>query len=271
VEFADVPGIPSGQEHASRRNELLKDVKNVDALVEVFDAFTLKPSPGELTSRIESFELDLALVDLEIVEHRLERMKREKLTPPLEHERELLTSAQACLSAGKPLRSLGLVDEDRKALNSYAFITLKPVMHVMNITMTDDAAAKRLETDLSTTAGQVDATVMVLDAKLEREISELPPNEQTEFLQEFGLSGSAIDTFISRAYELLRLQTFYTAGEDECKAWVIEAGTQAREAAGKIHTDIARGFIAAEVISLNDFRKADNSFKIAKEKGRSSG
>lgn len=267
VEFADVPGIPSGQENASRRNELLKDVKNVDALVEVVDAFSETPTPAELSSRIESFELDLALIDLEIAEHRLERMKREKMTPPLEHERELLTSAQACLSAGKALRSLGLTDEDKKALNSYAFITLKPVMYVMNVTMTDEAAAQRLESDLSAAAGQVDATVMVLDAKLEREISELPSAEQTEFLQEFGLSGSAIDTFIGRAYELLRLETFYTAGEDECKAWVIEAGTQARGAAGKIHTDIARGFIAAEVISLDDFRKADNSFKVAKEKG----
>lgn len=267
VEFADVPGMPSGQEHAARRNELLKDIKNVDALVEVFDAFTETPSSPELNSRRESFDLDLALVDLEIVEHRLERMKREKMSPLLEHERDLLVSAQTCLSSGKALRSLGLPEEDKKALSSYAFITLKPVMYVANITMTDEAAALQLESDLQKAAGHADATVMVLDAKLEREISELEPAEQTEFLHEFGLSGSAIDSFINRAYELLKLETFYTAGEDECKAWVIEAGTQARGAAGKIHTDIARGFIAAEVISLDDFRKADNSFKIAKEKG----
>jgi hypothetical protein len=140
-------------------------------------------------------------------------------------------------------------------------------MYVINITMTDEAAARDLEAALTAAAGQIDATVMVLDAKLEREIAELPATEQLEFLQEFGLSGSVIDTFIGRAYELLRLETFYTAGEDECKAWVIEAGTPARGAAGKIHTDIARGFIAAEVISLDDFRKAGNSFKVAKEKG----
>jgi hypothetical protein len=267
VEFADVPGIPSGQENAARRNELLKDVKNVDALVEVFDAFSEPPSVAGLVSQIESFELDLALVDLDIVEHRLERMKKEKMTPLLEREHELLVSAQSCLSAGKALRSLGLSDTDKKLLNSYAFITLKPVMYAVNITMTDEAAAQHLESELGAAAGQVEATVMVLDAKLEREISELPSAEQIEFLQEFGLSKSAIDTFIGRAYELLRLETFYTAGEDECKAWVIEAGTQARGAAGKIHSDIARGFIAAEVISLDDFRKADNSFKVAKEKG----
>jgi GTP-binding protein YchF len=267
VEFADVPGIPSGQENASRRNELLKDVKNVEALVEVFDAFTQRPSASALRGQIESFELDLALVDLEIVEHRLERMNKEKMTPPLEKERDLLTSAQACLSAGKALRSIGMSDEEKRLLASYAFITLKPVMYAVNITMTDEASANSLETELTSAANQVDATVMVLDAKLEREITELPTAEQREFLQEFGLSGSAIDTFINRAYELLKLQTFYTAGEDECKAWVIDAGTNARGAAGKIHTDIARGFIAAEVISLDDFRKADNSFKVAKEKG----
>jgi GTP-binding protein YchF len=259
VEFADVPGIPSGQENASRRNELLKDVKNVEALVEVFDAFTQRPSASALRGQIESFELDLALVDLEIVEHRLERMNKEKMTPPLEKERDLLTSAQACLSAGKALRSIGMSDEEKRLLASYAFITLKPVMYAVNITMTDEASANSLETELTSAAN--------LDAKLEREITELPTAEQREFLQEFGLSGSAIDTFINRAYELLKLQTFYTAGEDECKAWVIDAGTNARGAAGKIHTDIARGFIAAEVISLDDFRKADNSFKVAKEKG----
>jgi GTP-binding protein YchF len=267
VEFADVPGIPSGQENASRRNELLKDVKNVDALVEVFDAFTERPSASALKDEIESFELDLALVDLEIVEHRLERMNKEKMTPVLEKERELLTSAQACLSGGKALRTLGMSDDDKRLLTSYAFITLKPVMYAVNITMTDEASAMSLESDLTAAANQVDATVMVLDAKLEREIAELPASEQREFLQEFGLSGSAIDTFVNRAYRLLKLQTFYTAGDDECKAWVIDAGTNARGAAGKIHTDIARGFIAAEVISLDDFRKADSSFKVAKEKG----
>ncbi|MCX6097566.1 MAG: DUF933 domain-containing protein [Caldiserica bacterium] len=267
VEFADVPGIPSGQENASRRNELLKDAKNVDALVEVFDAFTQAPSAVGLKDEIESLELDLALVDLEIVEHRLERMKKEKMTPPLERERDLLSSSHSCLSGGKALRSLGLTDEDKGLLTSYAFITLKPVMYAINITMTDETTAGNLEAALNASVDQVDATVMVLDGKLEREIAELPDIEQLEFLQEFGLSGSAIDTFIGRAYRLLKLETFYTAGEDECKAWVIEAGTRARGAAGKIHTDIARGFIAAEVISLDDFRKADNSFKVAKEKG----
>lgn len=267
VEFADVPGIPAGQDNASRRNELLKDVKNVDALVEVFDAFTQMSSATCLRERIGNFELDLALVDLEIVEHRLERMQKEKTTPLLERERVLLSSAQTCLLGGKGLRSLDLPDEDKSLLTSYAFITLKPVMYVINIAMTDETAAMDLEAALAAGADQTDATVMVLDAKLEREIAELPVAEQLEFLQEFGLSGSVIDTFIGRAYRLLKLETFYTAGEDECKAWVIEAGTNARGAAGKIHSDIARGFIAAEVISLDDFRKADNSFKIAKEKG----
>ncbi|MCX6084228.1 MAG: 50S ribosome-binding GTPase, partial [Caldiserica bacterium] len=169
VEFADVPGIPSGQENASRRNELLKDVKNVEALVEVFDAFTQVPSATSLRDQIDSFELDLALVDLEIVEHRLERMKKEKMTPPLERERDLLSRAQSCLSAGKGLRSLALTDEDKRLLTSYAFITLKPVMYVINVTMTDESAASNLEAALTAAADQVDATVMVLDAKLERE------------------------------------------------------------------------------------------------------
>lgn len=267
VEFADVPGIPSGAENSSRRNELLKDVRNVEALVEVFDGFTQTPTAPALKEQIENFELDLALIDLEVVEHRLERMKKEKMTPQLEQEHDLLMRAHECLSAGKGLRGLGLSDDEKKSLSSYAFITLKPVMYVINITMADEAAAKALETELNGAANQADATVMVLDAKLEREIAELPAQEQAEFLKEFGLSGSVIDTFVARAYRLLRLQTFYTAGDDECKAWVINVGTKAREAAGKIHTDIARGFIAAEVISLDDFRSSDNSFKTAKEKG----
>jgi len=199
VEFADVPGIPSGQENASRRNELLKDVKNVEALVEVFDAFTQVPSATNLRDQIENFELDLALVDLEIVEHRLERMKKEKMTPVLERERDLLSSAQSCLSGGKGLRSLGLSDEDKSLLTSYAFITLKPVMHVINITMTDETAARNLEAALTAADDQVDATAMVLDAKLEREIAELPAAEQLEFLQEFGLSGSVHRQSISAA------------------------------------------------------------------------
>ena len=267
VEFADVPGIPSGQENASRRNELLRDIKNVEALVEMYDAFTRPASPQELREQINSFELDLALVDLEIIERRLERMKKEKMTSLLEKERDLLTDGQACLSAGRALRTLNMSTEDKRILTSYAFLTLKPVMYVVNTTMSDEAAAKRIEAELTSALNKTDATVMILDAKLEHEISELPAAEQDDFLKEFGLAGSAIDSFIARAYDLLRLETFYTAGEDECKAWVIEAGTNARNAAGKIHTDIARGFIAAEVISLDDFRKAENSFKIAKERG----
>ncbi len=266
VEFADVPGIPSGPENAARRNELLKDVRNVDALVEVFDAFTEPPSAEDITSHIESFELDLALIDLEIVERRLERLAKEKINSQLEHEKDLLSRAQVCLSAGKALRTLGLDAVDKRALASYAFLTIKPVMYTANIVMTDEAAALQLEHALSARAAS-DTSVMVLDAKLEREIALLPVDEQAAFLQEFGLSGSAMDTFIVRAYQLLRLQTFYTAGEDECKAWVIERGTRARDAAGKIHTDIARGFIAAEVISLDDFRKTDHSFKTAKDTG----
>lgn len=266
VEFADVPGIPSGPENAARRNELLKDVRNVDALVEVFDAFSAPPSAQDITNQIDNFELDLALIDLEIVERRLERLAKEKMNAQLDHEKDLLSRAQACLSGGKALRTLGLEPEDKRVLASYAFITIKPVMYTANIVMSDEATAQELERTLSALTAS-DTSVMVLDAKLEREIAQLPVDEQAVFLQEFGLSGSAIDTFIVRAYELLRLQTFYTAGEDECKAWVIEQGTRARDAAGKIHSDIARGFIAAEVISLDDFRKAGHSFKTAKETG----
>lgn len=267
AEFVDVPGMPAGQEHASRRNELLKDIKVVDALVEVFDGFNQPPDPVTLREQIASFDLDLALVDLDVIERRLERMKKEKMTPQLELERDLLVRSQNCLSGGLALRGLGFSADERRALSSYSFISIKPVMRVVNVTMIEESAARTLESAVQAMTSQQDASVMVLDAKLEHEIAELPADEQASFLSEFGLSGSALDTFVTRAYQLLGLETFYTAGEDECKAWVIAAGTNARDAAGKIHSDIARGFIAAEVTSIDDFKKCGNSFKGAKEKG----
>ena len=254
VEFADM---------AAGRGETasLLDVvayRNADALLHVVRAFR-DPSvahPRETVDPVRDarvIEEELILADLGVVERRLERLDKDlKKTPSadLKREHELLMQGRAQLDAGRALRTLGLSPDDTRRLRGFQFLSAKPMLLVINLDEADVAQAERaaahagLDTFLSETGG---AAVGVC-AKIELEIAQLDPADASAFLSDLGLKDSGLDRVIRGAYDLLGYISFFTVGEDECRAWSIPRHTPAPKAAGEIHSDIERGFIRAEVV-----------------------
>jgi ribosome-binding ATPase YchF (GTP1/OBG family) len=183
-----------------------------------------------------------------VVEKRLERLKKEK---GHERERALLERIMPELEAGRPLRVLGLGAEERTQLAGFAFLSLRPLLVVQNVAESEVAAP--LPPEVASRAEAEGAEALVLSARVEAEVAELEPEDRAAFLADLGLAASARDRFIQASYGLLDLISFLTAGEDECRAWPIRRGTTALKAAGKIHSDIERGFIRAEVVRFEDF------------------
>lgn len=224
----------------------LADMRTLDVLAEVVDAF----GGGDLSGveqAADAFRTELLLADLAIIEKRLERLKKES---GHERERELLDRCRPALEEGTELRRLGLDAAELAALSGFQFLTLKPRLVVANVA--EDAAGEAGD-DLRERLASEGLDLVVLSAPIEFELTKLDDDERTEFLSDLGLPAAAIDRFIASCYRMLDLITFLTAGEDEVRAWPIRRGTQAVDAAGKIHSDIARGFIRAEVIAYDDY------------------
>jgi GTP-binding protein YchF len=214
--------------------------------------------------------LELALADLDVVNKRRERIGGTARLKPAAKEREeldLLDRLAAQLDEGKPIRTMSFNAEESRLLKSFAFLTNKPVLYVANIgedQIGKDSAevgAVRAEAEAE------DAEVIVLSARLEAEIRELPPEEAQAFLEDAGLNEAALNAFIHSAYRLLKLVTFLTAGEPEVRAWTVRQGSKAPEAAGVIHSDIERGFIKAEIVAYDDLITA-GSYNAARERGK---
>ncbi len=263
ITFVDIPGIPTGYENKKRRNEIFSSIKKADALVEVVDLFS---GTLDMEDAIKGFDSDLIIMDLDVIEKRLERLKKEKKSAKTEREESVLTKCKKVLESEKPLVEAGLTDEESHLLRSFEFFTLKPVLYVLNISdYMIGKSSKLIENARKFVNANSD--VIAVPVSLELELSELPEEDKKEFLSSYGLENTVLPEFVKASYKLLGYITFYTVGEDEVKAWTIKKGTTARKAAGKIHSDIERGFIAAEVISYEDFEKTGFSFKVAKEKG----
>jgi GTP-binding protein YchF len=263
ITFVDIPGIPTGIENKKRRNEIFSAIRKVDALVEVIDGFSTLEN---IENAISSFDSDLIIMDLDVVEKRLERLKKEKKDTKKEREQEILGKCKETLEMEKPLSEIGFTEEELSDIRSFEFFTLKPILYVINIA--DSFIGKSV--DIKNKVKQVinkNYDVIAVPVELEVELSELSEEEKQEFLSSYGLSKPILPEFIDASYRLLGYETFYTVGEDEVKAWTIKKGTNARKAAGKIHSDIERGFIAAEVVSYKDFESVGFSFKEAKAKG----
>jgi len=259
VEFADLAAAPGGA-------QALVDVaayRHADALLHVIRAFR-DPAVPHLRDTIDplrdarAMEDELVLADLGMAERRLERLARDlkkMRASDLERERDVLTRCRAALEEGQPLRALEIDSEDRKRLRGFQFLSAKPLLVVVNMDEADlgdggaaaDRAAHRAGLDpfLSRTATRAVAVC----AKIELEISRLEPPDAAAFLADLGLKESGLDRIIRASYDLLGYVSFFTIGEDECRAWSIPRGTTARLAAGEIHSDIAHGFIRAEVVS----------------------
>ncbi len=264
INFVDIPGIPVGIENKKRRTEIYTSIRMVDALIEVVDGFS---DLRDTESSIKEFDADLIIMDLDVVERCLERLKKEKRDSEKEMEKTVLEKCFNILNSEKPLRDAELSEEEKHAVKSFEFFTLKPILYVINIS--DDKIEKRDEIReflVKKLSGE-HFIFIVMPVKLELELSELSENEKKEFLSLYGLEKQALPEFIDAAYALLNYETFYTVGEDEVRAWTITKGTKARGAAGKVHSDIERGFIAAEVISFEKFEGVEFSLKEAREKG----
>ena len=261
VEFTDLIAPRTGA-------QALVDVagyKNADALVHVVRAFR-DPAVPHPAGRIDpardaqAMEDELILADLGVAERRLERIDKDLKkgrSSELEKERELVHRCREALEQGKPLRTLELAGEDLKRLRGFQFLSAKPLLLVINLDEADvsdvgDSVQKAAEkTGLTAFLAHAATRAVALCAKIELEIAQLEPADAAAFLTDLGLSQSGLDRVISTSYDLLGYMSFFTVGEDECRAWSIARGTPAQQAAGEIHTDIARGFIRAEVVAYD--------------------
>ena len=257
--------------------ELLNQLSNADALINVVRAFADESIPhaeGSLDAGrdIATMNLELVFSDLAIIERRLERIETSlKGAKPAErqsflHEQETLIKFKADLEKDVPIRELGLTAGEARTIANYQFLTAKPLLIVVNIGEEQLAEAAPLETELNSRYAQEKCRVITLCGKLEMELGQLENSEAEEFRADFGLKECGLDRVIKLSYELLGLISFFTTVSSEVKAWSIPNGTSAIKAAGKIHSDMERGFIRAEVISYDDLVKCGNLSE-ARKKG----
>jgi GTP-binding protein YchF len=227
---------------------VLNAMRNVDALCQVLQAFDGgSGDPPNPVGALEDLATETVLADLEIVEQRAARLAKDRSNPV---GLELLQRIQSGLEAEQPIRAMELRPEERTLISASSFLTQKPLLLVLNVD--EDAVADEPPADIARAAEDRGLGLIVLSAKVEMDIAQMSPDEQREFLESLGLAESARDRFIRAAYSLLDLVSMLTVGEDECRAWPVPAGSLMPQAAGKIHSDIERGFIRAEVVPWRD-------------------
>ena len=260
VEFTDI--IAAGRAAGAQALVDVAGYKNADALVHVVRAFR-DPSIPHPSGSIDpardaqAMEDELILADLGVAERRLERiekdLKRGK-SAELQRERDLVQRCKDALEHGTPLRALQLTGDDLKMLRGFQFLSAKPLLLVINLDENDvaevgaDVARAAEHTGLTSFLAHASTRAVALCASIELEISQLGADDAKTFLADLGLSESGLDRVIRTTYDLLGYMSFFTVGEDECRAWSIARGTNAQLAAGEIHSDIQRGFIRAEVV-----------------------
>ncbi len=273
VEYIDYIGLTKGDMEQNRKvSDLIKDA---DAVLHVVRAFgeesVVHPLGGVDPKRdVETIELEMIYGDLELVDKRLERMEQaaKRGKKPDESEKKLLLKCKEVLEKETPLRNVAFSEEEQKAMSHLQFMSMKPEVVVLNVgeaEMNSEASRKAVsDAEALFTGGQV--RVLSVCGKIEMEIAQLPGEEAKAFLDDLGIPEPALNKLIRVSYDLLGLVSFLTAGEDEVRAWTIRKGLNAQKAAGKIHSDIERGFIRAEVISYDDFISC-GSMAAAREKG----
>ena len=257
VEFTDLAATG-----ATGGAKALVDVaayKNADALVHVVRAFgdPAVPHPSgsiEPARDAQAMEDELILADLGVAERRLERLDKDlKKTrnADLEREREVIVTCKAALEEGKPLRALDLKGDDLKRLRGFQFLSAKPLLVVLNVDESTPIDGAIGASGLTPFLSRASTGAVAVCAKIELEIAQLEPADAAAFLSDLGLTESGLDRVIRASYDLLGYISFFTVGEDECRAWSIPRQTPAQLAAGEIHSDIQRGFIRAEVVSYD--------------------
>ena len=283
VTYVDLPAPPTSSEGRVGTDELpaehMARLREADALIHVVRAWddTAHPHPAgsvEPARDIEQLDLEFMLADLAMIERRLERLNAgggRHGTPAEreanEREGQILVRLKAVLEGDRPIRDEALDADDEKAIRGFRFLTQKPVLILVNVGEGDLAAAGALVERIAGAYGHSHAMVDSLSAKIEMELGELEPDEAAVFMEELGLAESSLDRVIALSYRLVGLISFLTAGPDEVRAWPIPDGSNAVDAAGAIHTDLARGFIRAETIGYEDLL-ALGSIAEAKKHGK---
>ncbi len=261
--FCDIPG-EYGAENKGLSAKALQQIRDQEALclvVRDFDNPSVEGDPNPVGD-LDAFATECLLADLDIVERRINRAKKDKMQP---QEEVQFATMRAALEAERPLRLLSSEELRRDGLQGYGLLTDRPLLIALN--RSEDRVAEPIPDDLTTRIDQLGAAGLTLSASVEAEIASLDATDQAAFLEDLGLKESALDRFIRAAYGLLDLIAFFTVGPDEVRAWTIRRGTPAKVAAGKIHTDLERGFIRAEVTPYDAFMEL-GSEQAVKDAGR---
>lgn len=276
IEFVDIAGLVKGASKGEGLgNKFLSHIREVDAIVHVVRCFedeniTHVDGSVDPIRDIETINLELVLSDVEIIERRIDRVKKQmKGDKSLAGELALLERVKAAMDEGKPARSLEYTKEEEEIMREIALISMKPVLYAANLAENDFSQGvenNRFYKEVVEYAAEEKSEVIPVSARIEEEISQLDADEKTVFLEELGMKESGLDRLIRASYKLLGLISYLTAGEPEVRAWTIRKGTKAPQAAGKIHSDFERGFIRAEVVAYDDLMACGNMVA-AKEKG----
>ncbi len=260
LQLVDIAGIVKGASQGEGLgNKFLSHIRDVDAILHVvrcFDDPDIVHVDGGVDPLrdIEVIELELLLADMQVVEGSLEKARRNAKSGDKEAKArlEILELAGECLGKEQPIRSLELDDEQRKVMKSFGFITAKKTLYVANVDEDDLAGEHEYVQRVREHAAKTGGSVVPVCAKIESELAELEPEDRDELLESVGLTEPALNVLARAAYELLGLQSYFTAGEKEVRAWTVSVGATAPQAAGVIHSDFERGFIRAEVYSVED-------------------
>lgn len=275
-QFVDIAGLVKGASKGEGLgNKFLSHIREVDAIIHVVRCFEdeeITHVSGKVNpqSDMETINLELILSDLETVEKRIDKIRKQKKSgdPLAQIEHEIVDQVRVYLEDEKPARAVPLTEDQRKMIKSLNLLTMKNMLYVANVAADEVAQADEnsFVKQVKEIAAREGAQVVVISAAIEAEIVELDPDDRQLFLQDLGIESTGLDRLISTAYRLLGLITYFTAGEKEVRAWAIAQGTKAPQAGGKIHTDFERGFIRAEIVGFADLISSA-SFSKAKERG----
>lgn len=279
VEFVDIAGLVKGASKGEGMgNQFLTNIRNTDAICQVVRCFEdddIIHVAGKVDplDDIDVINLELALADLEVISKRLERLKKGKKAADQAEKDELeagaLVKIQAAIEAGKGARTAQLNKDEAAAVKGLGLLTLKPLIYAANVTeddLADQGANNKHVQALRKRAAEEGVSVVVVSARVEAELNELPKEEAKEWLESLGVTDGGLAALVRATYSTLGLQTYFTTGDKETRAWTIRKGMTAPQAAGVIHTDFEKGFIRAETIAFSDFVK-NNGYTGSKEAG----
>ena len=274
--FTDIAGLVKGASHGEGLgNQFLSHIRDVDAICEVVRCFkddniTHVEGSVDPIRDIEIINLELVLADMEVIEKRLPKIEKKAHCEPNSDammELTILEKINEVLKKGLPARLAVLTSEEKEFVKNYSFLTMKPMLYIANVSEDDIATGNEYVEQVKAYAAKESSEVVMISAKIEEELCALDDDDRKMFLNDLGLEKSGLDELVKKAYDLLGLATFFTAGEKECRAWTFKKGMKAPQVAGIIHSDFERGFIKAETMSYGDLMTYGSQLKV-KEAGK---